>query len=90
MAPAQRRLYTFGAAIAAAVTVVFATIGDGVSTDSPGIRGALINHGHTVVWGLLTCALTVAAIRDRWSRASSVLATAALTVYALFLGALLL
>ena len=67
--------------------LVFATIGDGVSTG--GEDGVLLQHGHTGVWALLSAALAAAAVTGRWQRTSAVLALAALLLYLTFLAALL-
>jgi hypothetical protein len=87
--PGQRGLFTAGALVAAAVTVVFATIGDGVEVAAQGWAAPVIDYGHTAVWALLTAALGAAALTGRWTRTSGVLAAAALGVYALFLLAVL-
>jgi hypothetical protein len=87
--PGQRGLFTVGALGAAAVTVIFATIGDGVSITALGWAAPVIDHGHTAVWALLTAALGTAALTGRWTRSSAVLAAAALGMYALFLLAVL-
>ena len=85
----QRGLFAAAAVAASAVTVLFATVGDGVDVAAEGWAGLLIDHGHTAVWALLTAALATAAVKGRWQRASGALATAALVVYALFLLAVL-
>ncbi|WP_344458304.1 hypothetical protein [Actinocorallia aurantiaca] len=77
-----------GAVAAAVVTVVFATIGDGVGDEAPGLRGAVLEYGHTAVWGLLTAALAVTAA-DRGPRwLPRTIGYASLAVYAGFLAAL--
>jgi hypothetical protein len=87
--PGQRGLFTAGALVAAAVTIVFATIGDGVSITTQGWAAPVLDYGHTAVWALLTAALGTAALTGRWTRTSGVLAAAALGMYALFLIAVL-
>lgn len=84
-----RRLFGAGAAGAGIVTVVFATVGDGVDLPAQGIAGGIIEHGHTGVWALLTAALATAAARGRWQAASGALAGAALVLYVLFIGSVL-
>lgn len=83
--PRRRRWYWAAAAGAAAVATVFATVGDGLDLQAPGWRGLVADQGHTAVWALLAAACAVAGLQGRWSRASSVLATAALGLYVLFL-----
>lgn len=81
-----RRGYTVAAAVALVVTVVFATVGDGVDVpDAAGLRAVAVDHGHTLVWILLTLAFAIAALRAKWNPASQVIAVAAGVVYALFL-----
>src|SRR5699024_8538921 len=53
------------------VTILFATIGDGVDVpEATGLRHLVITFGHTLVLGLLTVAFLNAAIRQRWNRTS--------------------
>jgi len=87
--PGHRGLFAAAALVAAAVTVVFATIGDGVEVSAQGWAAPVIDYGHTIVWALLTAALGAAALTGRWTRASGVMAGAALAVYGLFLLAVL-
>jgi hypothetical protein len=82
--------FAAAAALAAVVTLVFATVGDGVDVGAEGVPGLVLDHAHTAVWALLTVALAVAALTGRWQRASSAVATVALVVYVLFLASLLL
>ena len=86
----SRWLFAAGALGAAVVTLVFATIGDGVDTEAEGWRGALVDYGHTAVWALLAMALGIAALTGGWHRISGALASVALAVYVLFLMAVLL
>ncbi|MEO3786817.1 hypothetical protein ABGB12_26115 [Actinocorallia sp. B10E7] len=78
-----------GAVAAAGVTVVFATVGDGVDAEARGVRGAVLEHGHTAVWVLLTAALTITAVGrgPRWLPRT--IGYASLAVYAGFLAALI-
>ncbi len=85
----RRLLFGVGAGVALVVTAVFATVGDGVDVEASGLRGALVDYGHTVVWALLTAALGIAAATGRWEHASNALAVAAGALYAAFLVALL-
>ena len=86
----DRRLFAAGAVGAAVVTLVFATIGDGVDAEADGWRGALVDYGHTAVWALLAVALGIAALTGGWHRISGILASLALALYVLFLMAVLL
>jgi hypothetical protein len=80
-----------GAATAAAVTVVFATVGDGVEVpEATGLRAVVVDVGHTAVWALLTVAFAIAAVRGKWSPLSNRIAVAAGAVYAAFLVAVFL
>ncbi len=83
----RRIWFTLGAAAAAIVTLLFATIGDGTSSGSE--EGLLLEFGHVGVWALLTAALGVAAVVGRWQRISSLFALGALGLYATFVVALL-
>ncbi len=86
-----RRRYALAAAGALAVTIVFATIGDGVEVPgATGLRRVVVDVGHTAVWGLLTAAFGLAAVRGRWTRLANGLAVAAGVGYAVFLVAVLL
>lgn len=87
----QRALYAGAAAIAGVVTIVFATIGDGVEVpEASGLRAFIVDVGHVLVWALLTVAFAAAAVVGRWGRLSQIVAVGALAVYALFLVAVLL
>lgn len=86
---ARRRWFALGAVGATTVAVVFATVGDGVDETADGIRGVLLDHGHTAVWVLLAVALAAAAAAGHWTRAAGGVATAALVLYVAFLAALL-
>lgn len=84
----RRPLFAVAAVVAAAVTTVFATVGDGVEVpDASGMRAIIVEAGHTAVWGLLTIAFAIAAFRGRWSRASNGVAMAAGILYLVFLAA---
>lgn len=84
----KRPLFALAALGAAAVTAVFATVGDGVTVpDASGLRALVIDVGHTGVWALLTAAFAIAAVRSRWSRVSNGVAIAAGILYLVFLGA---
>jgi hypothetical protein len=85
---AKRARALFGAAatIALVVTVVFATVGDGVEVAAAtGLRAVVVEGGHTLVWALLAIAFAIATVRARWSRLSKGLAIAAGITYAVFL-----
>lgn len=78
--------YVVAATIALAVTIVFATVGDGVEApDATGLRHLVVESGHTGVWALLTVAFAVAAVRARWGRLSNGAAIAAGVLYVVFL-----
>lgn len=85
----RRGWYAAAALAAAAVAVVFATVGDGVDVAADGWAALLIDHGHTAVWVVLAAALGTAAVAGRWQRASGTLAGTALVIYGLFLIAVL-
>jgi hypothetical protein len=85
----NRLLYGTGAGVALVVAIAFAAVGDGVETEAAGLRGAVVDHGHTGVWALLAVALAIAAATGRWHRVSNGLALAAGVLYAVFLAALL-
>jgi len=81
-----RRRYLVAAAGALIVTIVFLTLGDGVNVpEATGFRRIIIDTGHPLVWGLLTCSFIVAAIYERWTRGAQILAAAAGVTYAVFL-----
>lgn len=87
--PLSRRAAGVGAVAAGVVALVFATVGDGVSSSEAGARGFVVNHGHTATWVLLAAALGAVALgwpgwAARW------LGYAALASYLVFLAALLL
>lgn len=82
----RRVAFSLAAAVALVVTVVFATIGDGVEVpDAAGLRAVVVDSGHTAVWALLTVAFAIAAVRGRWGRVSNGFAVAAGILYAVFL-----
>ncbi len=89
-APSRSRV-GFGLAALAALMIaaVFLTLGDGSDTTAEGWRGPVLEYGHALVWLLLAAGLGVAAVRQRWTRASGVLCTVAGVGYLVFLGALL-
>ena len=84
-AAGRRRGYALAAAGALAVTIVFATVGDGVEVAATGPRRVVVDLGHTAVWALLTAAFGTAAVRSGWSRFSNGLALAAGATYGVFL-----
>lgn len=86
----RRWFFTAAAGVAGIVTVVFATLGDGVDIPAEGWAGIVIDYGHTAVWALLSAAFAVAAVRGGWQRISGVLAGIALAVYVLFVVLVLL
>jgi len=85
-AGSRRAWFVAGAVAATAVTVVFATIGDGVEVPgATGLRALLVDLGHTAVWALLAAAFAIAAVRGRWTPLSNRIALAAGAVYVAFL-----
>ncbi|WEK12414.1 MAG: hypothetical protein P0Y48_07970 [Candidatus Microbacterium phytovorans] len=85
-AASRRGWFAAAAAAATAVTVVFATAGDGVEVPgATGVRAVIVDAGHTAVWALLAIAFTIAVARGRWTPLSNRLALAAGAVYAAFL-----
>lgn len=81
-----RALYGAGTAVALTVTVVFATVGDGVAVaEATGIRWIIVEFGHTLVWVLLTTAFAIATVRGRWGRLSNGIAVAGGAAYLAFL-----
>jgi hypothetical protein len=87
----RRRWFALAAAGAAAVTIVFATVGDGVEVaDATGLRAFVVDAGHIAVWALLTVAFAVAAVRGRWTRVANGIALAGGAVYVAFLAAVFL
>jgi hypothetical protein len=88
-APSRARVGFAVAALAALIiAAVFLTIGDGVDASAEGWRGPVLEFGHALVWLLLAAALGVAAIEQRWSRASAGLCGVAGVGYLTFLAAL--
>ncbi|WP_062518934.1 hypothetical protein [Demequina silvatica] len=80
--------FALGAAAAAAVALVFATVGDGVpASEATGGVALVTDHGHTAVWVVLAASLGIAAARGGWNRLSGALAWIALALYAAFLAA---
>ena len=68
------------------VTILFATIGDGVAVpQAQGLRRIIVDHAHTLTWLLLTVAFGLAAVRGSWTRRSHWLALAAGGCYLVFL-----
>lgn len=76
-----------GAVVAAGVTVVFATIGDGVDSKGSGAVRWITEYGHTATWALLTAALSLVAVGRGPKWLVDGLFWAALGCYAAFLGA---
>lgn len=83
----KRAALAVGAAVAAAVSVVFATVGDGVPTRGEGIVRVVIAHGHTVTWALLAGSLAAAAVGRGPRALASTLGYGALGCYGVFLAA---
>lgn len=83
-----RPWFALGAVAAAIVAGVFGLIGDGVESEASGVAGWIIDYAHTLVWVLLVVALTIAAIRKKWTRAAGAIAITAVVVYGIFLVAL--
>lgn len=68
------------------VTILFATVGDGVAVpQAQGLRRIIVDHAHTLTWLLLTVAFGLAAVRGSWSRHSQWLALAAGGCYLVYL-----
>ncbi|WP_395728017.1 hypothetical protein [Nakamurella sp.] len=88
-APSRTRV-GFGLAAAAAlmIAIVFLVLGDGSDASADGWRGPVLEYGHALTWLLLAAGLAVAAVRQRWGRASSALCGAAGIGYLIFLTAL--
>lgn len=80
-----RIVFIVAATVAAVVTTIFATVGDGVDPGGDGLRGLVMTYGHTATWALLTIAFAVAAVRGAWSRVSQVTAMTGLVMYVVFL-----
>lgn len=86
-----RVLFSAAAALALVVTMIFATIGDGVeAAEATGLRAVVVEFGHTLVWALLTVAFTIAAVRGAWTRLAGGVAVAAAVAYVAFLSAVFL
>lgn len=87
----KRGFYLLGTTVAVAVTVIFATVGDGVEVpEATGLRRLAVEAGHIAVWALLSVAFLIAAVRGRWDGPAGRVAVAAGITYALFLLAVLL
>ena len=88
-APSRTRVGLALAATAALlIAIVFLTLGDGSDAAADGWRGPVLEYGHGLIWLLLAAGLGVAAVRQRWNRASSALCAVAGIGYLVFLGAL--
>lgn len=88
-APSRARVgFALAALVALMIAAVFLTIGDGVDATAEGWHGAVLDYGHALVWILLATGLGVAAVRQRWNRASGGLCAAAGVGYLIFLAAL--
>lgn len=90
-APSRLRLvFAVGAAIAATVALVFATLGDGVSTpaDADGVEAVLLDQGHALTWFILAVALGIATWQRRWTAWAGRIAGVALVLYLAFVVAL--
>lgn len=86
LAPSRTRVgFALAALAASMIAVVFLVLGDGVDSSADGWRGPVLEYGHAAVWLLLAAGLAVAAARQRWSRASSVLCAMAGVGYLAFL-----
>jgi hypothetical protein len=81
--------FGIAAVVALGVSVVFAVVGDGVSTDAGGVVGLIVNHAHTLVWVLLAAALGIAAALGSWQRLSGAVAVIALLTYGVFMATVL-
>lgn len=87
----MRRRYVVAAAVALIITVIFSTVGDGVEVSAAvGLRAGVIDFGHSLVWGLLTCSFSIAALHGRWTRLAQVFAVLAGVAYTVFLFAVFL
>lgn len=88
-APSRTRVgFALAAAAALMIAIVFLTLGDGSDASADGWRGPVLDYGHALVWLLLAAGLGVAAVRQRWNRASSALCGAAGVGHLAFLAAL--
>lgn len=82
LAPSRTRVgFALAAVAATMIAVVFLVLGDGVDSTAAGWRGPVLEFGHAAVW----LGLAVAAVRQRWTRASSVLCGVAGVGYLAFL-----
>jgi hypothetical protein len=79
-----------GAAGAAIVTVIFATIGDGVESHGSGAVWWITEYGHTLTWLLLTATLALVAFGKGPKWLVNALGWGALASYATFLAAVFL
>lgn len=86
----HRPLAAAGAAGAAAIALLFATVGDGVDARADGLAGTILDHGHTATWVLLASALGLTAWGRGPRRLPRTLGWAGLGVYLTFLLTLLL
>lgn len=86
LAPSRTRVgFALAAVAATMIAVVFLVLGDGVDSTAAGWRGPVLEFGHAAVWFVLAAGLAVAAVRQRWTRASSVLCGVAGVGYLAFL-----
>lgn len=86
----KRKWAVVGAIVAAAVALFFIVVGDGVETRGEGIVRAVIAHGHSLTWALLSGSLAAYAIPAAPRRLSSVFGYLAIASYLIFLAAVLL
>ncbi len=88
-APSRTRVgYALAASASLMIAIVFLILGDGSNASADGWRGPVLEYGHALVWLLLAAGLGVAAVRQRWTPASSGLCGAAGAGYLIFLTAL--
>lgn len=73
----KRLIFGLCAAVAAAVAIVFATIGDGVDVPEASGTRILVDYAHIAVWVLLAAAFGVGAWHGRWGRVAEWFAGAA-------------
>lgn len=86
LAPSRTRVgFALAAVAASMIAVVFLVLGDGTDSSADGWRGPVLEFGHAAVWLLLAAGLAVAAVRQHWSRASTLLCGVAGLGYLAFL-----
>ena len=77
--------WALGAAVAAVLAVMFATLGDGVHVAVHGWQRFIRETGHWLTWALLALGLGLAAVLSDWTPLSRGLCVSAGIVYLAFL-----